>query len=432
MLTAIQPAVEKGPSTMSEDAGQTEAPARKPRVLMLTHRLPYPPDRGDRIRAYHMLKFLAKHFDVAIACVSEEAVWLQHHQLLAAIAKKVDILPISPTIGKLRGLFALLTGKAVTPACHFRPALAQTIEDWHDQWPFDAVLTFCTGMIDYARYAVHAHGKNPRPIRHVLDLVDVDSQKWARYAKDSWPPMSWVYSAEARRLRKIEAGKHDKFDAITVISDAEADAYREHVGQHDKLRVVENGVDTEYFEPQDDVDDHTMVFVGVLNYRPNVDGIVWFVKQVMPKLRERLPDAKLEIVGRHPVAKVQELEATAGVHLVGSVPDVREHIASASVSIAPLLLARGVQNKVLEAMSSSRAVVCSPAAAEGIDAAPGSDLIVTDGDDPDSWVDHLERALTDTEYRKSIATAARKRVEDRYSWDACLQPLLGLLTGDNE
>jgi sugar transferase (PEP-CTERM/EpsH1 system associated) len=406
---------------------------------MLAHRLPYPPDRGDRIRSYHLLTLLARHFELAIACTSDEPVWLQHHQLLHTLARRVAIQPTSSNYSRVRGAAALLSGRALTPAWNYRQGLADQIALWHRQAPFHAVLTFCTGMIQYARLITQPRlssggGGGPRadgpPIRHVLDLVDVDSLKWDAYADSHWPPLSWAYRAEAQRLRPIEAGRFDRFDAITVVSNHEADAYRRSVGDHPGLKVVPNGVDLDYFAPLPDAPCRTLVFVGVLNYWPNVQGITWFIDRVLPSLRQRLPDLRLQVVGRHPTAAVFQLGERPGVEIIGSVPDVRPYLADAAAVIAPLRLARGLQNKVLEAMSCARVVVCSPGAAGGLDAQAGRDLLVADT--PEQWVTHLDHVLADAEQRNRIAAAARAFVQQHHDWDRCLAPMIELIRGERE
>ncbi|MCE9591167.1 MAG: TIGR03087 family PEP-CTERM/XrtA system glycosyltransferase [Planctomycetes bacterium] len=417
MTVAVEP-----PPTPAPTPATARRAVRK--VLLLTHRLPYPPDRGDRIRSYNLVRLLSRHFDLAVACTSDEPVWLQHHQLLRTMAKRVTIQPISGLYCKARSAAAILTGGAATPASFYRVGLAEAIQQWHEQDPFDAVLTFCTGMIHYARLLT----RGPNPPRHVLDLVDVDSIKWRSYAQ-GWSPKSWVFAAESRRLRRIEAGEFDRFDAVTVVSDAEAKAYREHVGDHPGLAVVGNGVDLDYFHPLPEPETpNTICFVGVLNYKPNADGIAWFVKEVMPLLRHRLPDAQVLVVGRHPTPAVLELGNEPGVEVVGSVPDVRLYIERSSAVIAPLQIARGVQNKVLEAMACRRAVVCSPGAAQGINATDGEHLLVADR--PAQWADHLHRLLTDAALRKTIADAARTQVERRYTWEDALAPMVHLLKGE--
>ncbi len=402
------------------------APVKR-RVLMLTHRLPFPPDRGDRIRSFHLLKLLARHFDLAVACTSDEPVRNEQRDALAAMAQRVAITPISRRYSRLRGVAAMLAGRAATPAAFFRPSLARTIQRWDEREPFDAILTFCTGMIDYARLLTCSRRPgSPVPV-HILDLVDVDSMKWLAYARQSRQPLRWVYSAESRRLRAIEAGCFDRFDAITFVSHAEAEAYRQHVGERPHLHIVTNGVDLDYFQPLPDADTRRLVFIGVLDYRPNVDGIEWFVEHVMPPLRCRVAGARLSIVGRNPTRRVLELRHRDGVDVVGSVDDVRVHLRQAAAVIAPLRIARGMQNKVLEAMAAARAVVCSPAAFEGIDAVAGRDLLV--GTEPQHWANTLERVLTEASYRQMIARSARRRVEQGCDWDRCLEPMIGLLSG---
>ena len=395
------------------------------RVLMLSHRVPYPLDRGDRIRAYHILRHLSARFDVSLACTTEEPVTIAQQRAVEDLAGRVTIHPINRRYSRLRGVAALARGQAITPACFYRPALAQSLADWHRDDPFGTVFTYCTGMIHYARRLMQT---NPAP-RHVIDLVDVDSAKWLDYSHNSSVPMRWVYRVESKRLAAIESGKRDRFDAVTVVSDAEADLYRSHVGEHCGLAVLRHAVDVEYFQPLADNDSQTIVFIGVLNYRPNVDGVTWFVHNVMPALRSRCENARLLIVGRDPSPAVEQLNEQAGVQVVGSVADVREYLQKAAAVIAPLRIARGVQTKVLEAMAAARVAVCSPPAARGIHARDGEHLLVAD--EPQQWVEQLQSVLTDTALRQRLARSARYQVQQVYPWDKCLQPLEWLISGDD-
>lgn len=406
--------------------GSSAAPAQPTRrVLFLAHRMPYPPDRGDRIRSYHLIRTLVKHFDVAVACTNMEPVIAEHRRQLAQLVSRLAVEQIRPTQTRIKGLAACLSGRAITPSSFFHKRLARQVLAWHDQQPFDAVLTFCTGMIRYWQLLVRRNAARPR---HVLDLVDVDSAKWAGYAADASLPMKWVYAAETKRLRRIEAGERDPVDAITVVSESERQTYRTTVGDHPHLHVVGNGVDTDYFQPLPDAASKTIVFTGVMDYKPNADAVVWFAERVMSELLERVPDAQFRIVGRDPTQRVRNLGRLPGVEVTGSVADVRDHLQDAAVAVAPLRIGRGVQNKVLEAMASRRAVICSPQAAEGIDADPGEHLLVAD--QPGQWVEHLQQLLTDSGLRRRIADAARRQVELKYNWGAQLRPMVALLTPD--
>lgn len=406
----------------------------KKRLLVLTHRVPYPPDRGDRIRSYHLLKTVSRHFRVSLACTSQEPVGEEQRRALRAWTEALAVLMIKPTASAVRAAGAVARGRAFTAAYYFRPRLARTIVAWHAEEPFDAVLTFCTGMIGYARLLTGERGGTGvggdrvlRP-RHVLDLVDVDSVKWRSYAGMSRLPVRWLYEMEARRLSRIEGCVEDHVDAVTVVSPEELRTYREHVAGSVVPTVVGNGVDLDYFRPAADTTSKLLVFVGVLNYKPNVDGLCWFVQRVWPGLRQRHEGVRLRIVGRDPSPIVLRLGRVAGVEVVGPVDDVRSHLAAAAVVVAPLRLARGVQNKVLEAMACAKPVVCSPAAARGIEAEAGEHFWVADG--PGQWAAVLSRLLEEPALRRRIGTEARRCVEQRYRWERRLEPMVRLLRGE--
>ncbi len=399
---------------------------------MLTHRLPYPPDRGDRIRTYHLLRELSRHFEVSLAATSDTPIYSEHREALENLTGgRVLIQRVHPWVVRARAGAALLRGESATPAALMHPGLSRQIVDWHLDMPFDAVLTVCTSMLGYARRLCHPRFRSPRiahpPARHVLDLVDLDSRKWEDYATTAREPMRRLYAAEARRLRMIELGKRDFFDAITLISGAELRAWRKLGGTHPGATVVTNGVDLDYFRPQHNGDKRTVLFVGVLDYKPNVEAVTWFADAVLPGLRKRWPKARLKLVGRDPSPAVMKLGERPGVRLVGPVPDVRPHLLKAAAVVAPLRFAPGVQNKVLEAMASGKAVVCSPGAARGIDADPGRHLLVAKT--PQEYVKHLTRLLGDTDKRQRIGDAARLRMEVGYDWSAAVAPMIDLLRG---
>jgi sugar transferase (PEP-CTERM/EpsH1 system associated) len=401
------------------------------RVLMLTHRVPYPPDRGDRVRSYNVLRYLARRFDVWLACTSDEPVSDEQRRELRSLTANYMIQPISAGYGRLKGLSALVAGGPVTPSYFFRRGLARRVVEWHRMHDFGAMLTFCTGMIGIARAVVRADGQPPRRgrLRHVIDLVDVDSCKWDAYRAAARTPMRWVYGREAERIRRIESGRDDRFDGITVVSRAEADLYRRVVGEHPGLTVLRQGVDLDYYRPLPDGDTRTAVFVGVMDYRPNVDGIGWFVREVIPRLPGG-PPLRLQVIGQRPAPQVRALADQPGVEVVGAVPDVREYLRTASVVIAPLHIAQGVQTKVLEGMASGRAVLCTPGAATGIDAEPGRHLIVEST--AEGWASSLASLLNDRDHRARIAAEARRQVEAVYEWETCLEPLRSLLLGEVE
>jgi len=388
---------------------------------MLTHRVPYPPDRGDRIRAYHLLEALAARYDVTLAAIADEPVEPATMDRLDALCERVLTAEARPRQRRAAAAKALLTGRAITPAAMYDRALAQRLIRLHEREPFDAVLTYCTGMIGYAKLLLSL----PRKPRHVLDLVDVDSRKWAGFAEATRGPMRVVYQAESRRLRAVEAGRVVPFDAITVISAAEAQRYREHVTREHAPIVVGNGVDLQRFAPGPPIDEPVFVFTGVLSYKPNVDAATWFARRVMPRVLAAVPDARFDIVGKSPTREVMALNELPGVRVVGPVADTAEVLRQAMVAVAPMRIAPGVQNKVLEAMACGLPVVCSTPAASGIDADPGEHLIVSDTEADTAAA--CSRLLLNPGERREIGAAARYRVQQSYDWTGRLAPMIDLL-----
>lgn len=397
----------------------------RPRVLMLTHRVPYPPDRGDRIRAYHLLKAMAQRYEVTLAAVADEPVSDSTRDMLSSLTAELLLAKAKPMRRRASAARALLTGQAITPAAMHDAGLAKQLVRLHRRRPFDIVLTYCTGMIGYTQALIAA--LPGMPPRHVLDLVDVDSQKWARYAGKTRGPMRMVYLAEARRLRAVEAGEVVPFDAVTVISQAEADRYRQAVTESVRPSVIGNGVDLQRFSPSSAVvvDQPVLTFTGVMSYKPNVDAVSWFARRVMPRILAAVPAARFEIVGKSPSAAVLSLGELPGVRVVGPVDDTAAYLQRSAAAVAPMQIAPGVQNKVLEAMACGLAVVCSSAGASGIDAQRGRDLLIAD--DESDVAALCVRLINDSAFRTEIGTNARRRVEQRYHWSAALAPMLDLL-----
>ncbi|NQU75145.1 MAG: TIGR03087 family PEP-CTERM/XrtA system glycosyltransferase, partial [Planctomycetes bacterium] len=295
------------------------------------------------------------------------------------------------------------------------PRLRRALHQTPGDGPFDLAIGYSSSTLDLLTAA---------PARaRIMDLVDVDSAKWAGYAQSARPPKNWLYRMEADRVRRLERRAVHTCEAVLVVSEAEISAME---GPCEKIHAVGNGVDLDFFAPADPpADDRpSLVFTGTMDYRPNAEGVCWFVKQVWPVLRKQLPTATFTIVGRDPTVAVRRLANVPGVYITGTVADVRPYLAAASVAVAPLLIARGIQNKVLEAMAIGRAVVASPAALEGLDVRPGSDVLAAET--PQQWQQCLTQLLTDAARRKALGLAARQLVERLYSWPARMSALIDL------
>jgi sugar transferase (PEP-CTERM/EpsH1 system associated) len=390
----------------------------RPLLLHLAHRVPYPPDKGDRIRTYHTLARLAKKARVWLACLADEPVSAEADAALRAVAERVAVVPAGGRLRWLRGASSLALGGSATAGLFRSRALQRVLDRWSAEVRFDVCLASSSGMVPYQRRG------RLREVPAVVDLVDVDSQKWLDYAAASGPPRSWLYRLEARRLRKLEQGLPAWSRGVVLTTPAEVALYERFAGAG-TARAVANGVDLNYFRPAPLPVESSCVFVGALDYRPNVDGILWFCNGVWPRIQERRGDARLYVVGRNPVPAVRQLARVAGVEVVGSVPDVRPWVERAAVAVVPLRIARGVQNKVLEAMAMSRAVVASPTSLQGVSAEPGRDLMVAST--PDEWEGALFGLWDDPGRRERIGRAARVFVEARHDWGRCLEPLEEML-----
>jgi sugar transferase (PEP-CTERM/EpsH1 system associated) len=263
----------------------------------------------------------------------------------------------------------------------------------------------------------------------VVDLVDVDSEKWLEYSQGQRGPRSWLYRLENRRLRKLEQGLTSWTRAVTLVSDAEADIYRGFCDPG-TVSAVPNGVDLDYFQPRPVANESGCVFVGAFDYHPNIDGACWFAREVWPQIVRARPAATLSLVGRRPVSAVRELAAVPGVKVAGQVPDVRPYLSQAAMALVPLRIARGVQNKVLEALAMGKAVIASPPAVEGIHVEPGQHLLTAAT--PSEWAAAVVRLLDDATLRASLGEAGRRYVEENHRWEHCLEPLgrfLGVTNG---
>ncbi|HEX8201009.1 MAG TPA: TIGR03087 family PEP-CTERM/XrtA system glycosyltransferase [Isosphaeraceae bacterium] len=391
-----------------------------PCILYLTHRLPYPPDKGDRIRNYHVLDWLSRRYAVHLACLADEPVGRGAIEHLRGVCARVAIVRVGGWARRLGALTALVQGRTATEGAFAVPRLRAVLRRWSHQTPFAAALASTSGLAPYLRM------EELRAVPAVVDLVDVDSQKWLDYAAAGRGPRAWLHALEGRRVRDLERNIAGWARAITLVSRAEAELYRRACGPG-PVHAITNGVDLDYFRPDPDAGDEepSCVFVGALDYRPNVDAVVWFCREVWPAIRGRQPRAHFALVGRQPAPEVRRLAALPGVELVGQVPDVRPHVARAAVVIAPLRMARGVQNKVLEALAMAKPTVASPQAVTGLNVAPG--IHVQLASTPTEWVEVIGQLWEEPEARRSLGAAGRQYVEQHHRWDRCLDSLDPLL-----
>ena len=395
-----------------------------PRLLFLAHRIPFPPDKGEKIRAFHILSHLAKHFEVDCGCLVDDPADEAHIATLRAQVAHLEAVRVRGQA--LAALRHLRPGRPLTWGWFRDARLAAWVARGLTGGRYDAVFVYSSAMAPY----VMAWPRHPHGQRRVLDLVDVDSEKFAAYAATGRFPMRLIHKREARTLLSLERKAAALFDHALFVSQAEADRFLSlapeaapHVG------FLENGVDFSRFDPAgvypDPLPDGGLkiVFTGAMGYAPNIEAVTWFARVMLPMVQARHPAARFVVVGQNPAPQVRALESLPGVVVTGTVPDVRPYLAHATVAVAPLQLARGIQNKVLEAMAMARPVVATPQAFEGIHATPGRDLLVADG--PKRFAEAVA-AVLDGEH-PALGQAARAAVLAGHDWNATLAPLDAML-----
>lgn len=387
-----------------------------PDLLFLAQRLPYPPNKGEKIRAWHELRHLARHYDIHLGCLVDDPADLPHVAALAPYCRDVHAVPIDPRRARLSCLGGLLTGEGLSVTYFRHRALTAWVNRVLDHVRPAVTFVYSSNM---APYVLH----RPRHGRLIVDLVDVDSEKWRELAAAAAGPMRIVYRREWRRIAALEERVAREADLSVLVSEPEADLLAARApARASRIRAVVNGVDHRYFDPAglagpDPAAPPEFVFTGTMDYPPNADAVAWFAQAMLPDIRAALPGARFTIVGANPTRDTQALAARDGVTVTGRVPDVRPYLARATAAVAPMRIARGMQNKVLEAMAMARPVVLTPGALEGIAATPGQEVILAD-----TAADFARAciAIARADDAAALGAAARRRIVRDYDWDACL------------
>jgi polysaccharide biosynthesis protein PslH len=411
------------PSSPNDAATSPKAPvdllrhAARPRnglrILYLCHRVPYPPDKGEKIRAFHQIRALASHHKVTLLALSDGPI--PDLAPLEAMCERVEVFPLNRSAGYLRAALGGLRPRPFSLSFFDSKELAARVRELARREHFDVAVVYCSAMAPYAALAPD--------VPAVLDMVDVDSAKWAQYARFAPLPLRPVYALEARRLRRYEASLASRFQRILLATGNETRLYKANAPGARAVTAL-NGVDVDFFQPFDlpKASHPTLVFTGQMDYFADVDGVTHFARHVFPRLRARYPEIELLIVGRAPVAAVRDLGELPGIQVTGAVGDVRPFLARAWVFVAPLRIAQGVQNKVLEAIASNLPVVCSERVLAGLADGgfrSGRDLLAATSDEG------MERAVAslidDERERERLAEAARQRLLATYPWGPNLE-----------
>ena len=394
-------------------------------LLFLTHRIPYPPNKGDKIRSYHLLKFLATFYQIHLGTFVDSPEDWQYVPEVARICESTCIRPLHPKWATLRSSLGLFSGTALTLPYYRDSRLRAWVLDTLRSHQIDRAVLFSSSM---AQYVLDNAGLN---VRCVVDFVDVDSDKWRQYSKNTRWPMRSIYRREARRLLEFERHVADVADASFFVSREEAALFANLApAAAAKVGYFENGVDLEYFDPRQAYENPfgetgpVLVFTGAMDYWANVDAVVWFAEQILPIVRMQVPDCRFFVVGARPTDTVQRLKALPGVSITGAVADMRPFLAHARAAVVPLRIARGVQNKVLEALAMKTPVVATSMAMEGLASCANDACLVADDKEPFAAACVNLLQASNNAYR---GHKGRECAETRYRWDINLRPIADAL-----
>ncbi len=397
----------------------------KSKILYLCHRIPYPPNKGDKIRSFNLLKALSEQYEVHLGCFVDDDFDYQYVDKLAQWCVEYKCRPQKKWRAKLKGLTAFLTGQPITIPYYSDVQLQRWVDQTLENYQIDTVVVFSSSMAQFVDKPQYSH------LHRVLDFVDVDSDKWRQYADNHTGVMRWIYQREHKLLQKAEQHYCERFDHSLFVSPNEAELFQQMMPNQlaEKIHPLLNGVDTEFFSPDFSslhsrltLPPQYLVFTGAMDYWANVDAVQWFADEVWPTLLANNPELKFLIVGGNPTAAVKMLAKRPGILVTGRVEDVRPYILNALFVVAPLRIARGIQNKVLEAMAMNKIVVASDMAMEGINA-PTSGWL-RQSDDAQGFIEHCQALLAEPDQH----CAARSWIIDHFTWQATLRPLVNWVT----
>lgn len=393
-------------------------------ILFLAHRLPFPPDRGDKIRSHHLLKQLARIAPVHVATFADDEADMAHEAELAGWAQSYCLVRRSKPL-VMAGVQALASGAPVSLSAFHHRALEKYVARLVETRPIGAIYVFSGQMGQYVPR--HFAG------RVIADFVDVDSAKFEAYASHGEGLRGWIDAREARVLRSEEARLADRANVSLLISRQEAELFRsrlpEAIRKSAAVRVLPNGIDAGNFDPAAVIAEPRMlempsprlIFTGQMDYAPNIAAAQRAIERILPAIRQRFPAASFHVVGRNPPEALLKRHGSDGCFVWGGVPDMRQWLKAGSIALVPLDIARGVQNKVLEAMAMELPVVLTPGAATGIDAADGSELLVRATDE--DLAEAVAMLAADPVLSARIGQAARAFVCDKMSWQSALSSL---------
>lgn len=410
------------------------------KILFLAHRIPFPPDKGDKIRSYHQIRYLSKKHDIYLATTLDEQSDRKYVNGLRKYCKQIIAIHLNRKISLLR---SMLTTPSFSVASFYDPELQKYVDAIIEKEKIDTIFCFCSSMAEYVfRSRFYRDNKLPG-VKLIMDFVDLDSDKWAQYATYTRYPINLIFKLENSRLFRYECEINRLFDYSIFVSDREERIFKNEHPAMQNVHVIPNGVDSQYFTPklqelikcdtnQSQSTDQwidgeikydspykknkpILLFTGIMNYFANEDGVRWFCDTILPKIKQKIPEVEFYIVGNKPTRIVRKLSMLKGVNVTGYVEDIRPYYWYADVCVIPLRIARGLQNKVLEAMATGNAVIATSNASDGITCRNGEDIIIAD--QVDDFAQRTVEVIKNAEERRRLGKNAVVNITENYSWE---------------
>ncbi len=378
------------------------------KILFICHRIPYPPTKGDKLRAYNILKHLAKSHEIDLVCMADTPDELEYIPKLKSYARHIHCKNLHPFKYSLNYVRFLFSKYPLTLGHFYSASFKREVEGFICGNKYDLIYVFSAAMSQYVTDIDH--------IPKVLDLVDADCEKWLSYAKYASFPKSAIYNLEGNRTRKYEMEISGKFDAVTVVSESEKKILIPYI-PNEKLFVVGNGLDQSLYKGYQHIkkpDEQNLLFVGGMFYFAYIDGILHFYKDAFNRIKKAFPQVKFHIVGADPAASILKLNNDPNVSVTGYVDDLMPYLTHANVYVVPLRMAPGIQNKILEAMAMNIPVVSTHAAIQGIDAVDGKDILLADR--PEEFADAVISLFRQRTLRERLSANALELITDKYDW----------------
>lgn len=401
-------------------------------ILVLSHRLPYPPNKGEKLRTFYQIAELAKQgHQITVYSprdTEDDDKNCKQFNQLENISSELFPLAFKP----LRLALGFLKGESLSAANFHSDALQNKFDQVLLSSQFDVILCSSSAMAKYISHSSVFASLATKP-KLLMDFMDLDSDKWRQYAESSGFPMGWLYSREAKKVGDLEAFSQANFDACYFISEAEVELFGSATKTTDNVHVLGNGLNTEEFYPANPApelkpDAPVFIFTGVMDYKPNVDAVLWFVESCWHAVIEKYPNAEFIVAGMNPSPKIEALKSQPGITVTGFVDEILPYYHKANYFVAPFRLARGVQNKVLQAFACGLPVITTPMGAEGINCSDGEHLLLAS--EPEQFLAAIEQLNQSQELRESLSQNALELIIREFSWEGKLKPLSQLLVAE--